>query len=283
MATKSVSKDAFQQYLKEARGWEVDKICELLNSRRVAWIFGSAAVVVAVVTSLTATLLATKQPDPPPVIRVDNSTGIVDVVRRQVDATTTYPEVVSRYFLWQYIRFREGYSRELADEFYVNVGLMSAGAEQRRYYEFFNPKNPQSPLAVYGSTARVRVERKSVSFLKPTQALVRWMGIVERNGERPVVTHWASTIVFTYTTLPIKDKDRDVNPVGFQVTEYRRDVDSSVNEGQPQAAAPAGAAVAQTGPSPTSPPATQGNGVVLFPGQAPGGQAAPVVPAIQAQ
>jgi type IV secretion system protein VirB8 len=267
----AVSKANFVQYVKEARTWEADKIAELTASRRAAWIVASIAVPIAVMASGVSVLLATKKPDPPVVLRVDNNTGIVDEVRRQVDATTNYDEITAKYFLRLYIRYREGYSRELADEYYTSVGLMSASAEQRRYFDYFNPKNPASPLNVYGSTARVRVEMKSFSFLKPNQALVRWTSTTERNGEKPLVAHWASTIVFRYSTSPIKDKDREVNPLGFQVSEYRRDADTSVGDAPPQV-------VQQTQQNPAPP-----SGVVLFPGQAPAGTTAPVVPAIQPQ
>lgn len=273
-APREVKVDDLKAYLAEAQSWESSKLLEAERSRKKAWMVAIGNGVVAVAASLAAVLLATRQPDPPVVLRVDNSTGIVDVVRRQTDAKTTYDEITASYFLRQYIRFREGYSRELADEFYKSVGLMSVGAEQKRYYEFFNPKNPQSPLNVYGSSAKVRTDIKSFTFLKPTQALIRWTSTVERAGDKPQVAHWASMVVFRYATGPMKDKDREINPFGFQVTEYRRDADAAVGD--------ISAPVPQQTVMQAAPQPSPGNGVILFPGQAPSGNQ-PVVPAVQPQ
>ncbi|MGY4831816.1 virB8 family protein (plasmid) [Sphaerotilaceae bacterium SBD11-9] len=271
-APRQVAKKELEAYLAEAQAWEVSALLKSERSKKQAWMVAGCMGVVAVFASVAGALLATRQPDPPVVLRVDNSTGIVDLVRRQTDPKTTYDEIMATYFLRQYIRVREGYSRELADEFYKTVGLMSIGAEQKRYYEFFNPKNPLSPLNVYGNTAKVRVDIKSFTFLKPTQALVRWSSTVERAGDKPIVAHWASMVVFRYSSAPMKDKDRETNPLGFQVTEYRRDADSSVGDTTP-------AAPQQAQPLATAAPA-QGNGVVLFPGQPPA-QPQPIVPAVQ--
>lgn len=38
--------------------------------------------------------------------------------------------------------------------------------------------------------------------------------------------HWTATITFKYSDAPIKEKDRAVNPLGFQVVAYRDDPDA---------------------------------------------------------
>jgi type IV secretion system protein VirB8 len=163
------------------------------------------------------------------IVRVNDTTGTVDVLSEIPDAKRTYDEAINRYFAGQYIRFREGYSRKLADEYYASVGIMSAATEQRRYGEGFSPKNPQSPLNVYGESARVKVHIKGYSFLKKDVVLVRYWKEVERAAsERPVITHWAATVVFKYSGAPMAEKDREINPLGFQVTEYRNDPDTVI-------------------------------------------------------
>jgi type IV secretion system protein VirB8 len=43
-------------------------------------------------------------------------------------------------------------------------------------------------------------------------------------------------LVFKYSGAPMTEKDRAVNPLGFQVTEYRNDPDSSVTSDSTPAA-----------------------------------------------
>lgn len=270
MATKSVEKKDFERYLKEAKTWETDRLLAAERSRKLAWWTASAAGVIAFMAVAAVVGLTPLKRTELKIVRVDNSTGVVDVVTEMPDAKTNYSEAVNKYFAQLYIRYREGYSRELAEEYYSNVGIMSAGAEQRRYFEYFNPKNALSPLNVYGTAARVKVRVKSVSFIKDNVALVRYVKEIERGAsERPQASHWAATLVFKYSGSPMSEKDRAVNPLGFQVTEYRNDPDALGSE---RSDSPAPATPVAT-EAPTQPP------VMVYPG-VPSGQQQAQVPAL---
>jgi len=235
-----VEKHGFDQYLREAQSWETNRLLQAEQSKKLAWTMALVASALAI-----ACVIALVGLTPLRIVRVNDTTGAVDVLSEIPNARTTYDEAINRYFAGQYIRFREGYSRKLADEYYTSVGILSAAAEQRRYGDWFSPKNPQSPLNAYGDNARVKVHIKSYSFLKKDVVLVRYWKEVERGAaERPAITHWAATVVFKYSGAPMAEKDRETNPLGFQVTEYRNDPDTvSAAEAAPAAIAP------QPGPS----------------------------------
>lgn len=242
------------KYLAEARTWETDKTHELMRSRTVAWRVASCASFVAVMAVFAVLGLTPLKTVEPYVIRVDNTTGIVDVVQPMRDGKTNYEESINKSYVRQYVRFREGYSRQLAEEYYNNVGLMSSPQEQARYGEFFRPTNPLSPLTVYGDNARVRIRVKSVSFISPTVALVRYLKEVERGREKPLVSHWAATISFRYTRAPMSEEDREVNPLGFQVMEYRNDPDGTLPEHEASTQASAGPEIAHSTSAALPPP-----------------------------
>jgi type IV secretion system protein VirB8 len=220
-----VDEKEFNNYLKEALSWETDKVMEMNRSRKTAWRVASASGAIAFVSVLAVAALLPLKVVEPFVIRVDNATGIVDVVEALGDGKTNYDEAVNKYFTQWYVRYREGYTKELAEEYYTNVGVLSAGLEQQKYSSWFDPKNPMSPLNVYGPYAKVRVRIKSTSFIRPDVALVRYTKEVERGADRPEITHWAATVVFKYSGAPMAESDRAINPLGFQVTEYRNDPD----------------------------------------------------------
>ena len=250
----TVSKHEFAAYLREARTWETDKVQELSNSKKLAWwiALGSAGVTFCAVFAVA--VLAPLKTVEPYVIRVDNSTGIVDVAQAMKDGKTNYDEAMNKYFTQWYVRYREGYSKELAPDYYSNVGIMSVGLEQQKYFEFFNPKNPLSPLNVFGPFAKVKVRIKSTSFIKSNVALVRYTKEIERGLDKPQVTHWAATLTFKYSGAPMAEKDRAVNPLGFQVVEYRNDPDALTPEASPV-------------PRPEDTPTAPGPTVTVFPGQ----------------
>lgn len=234
---KKQAKKEFDAYLNEARSWETSRMMENERSKRTAWRVASAACVVAVISVAGISLMGPLKSVEPYVIRVDNATGVVDIMSALKDQKTNYDEAMNKFFVQRYVRFRESYSQPLASEHYTNVGIMSAPAEQQRYYAYFNPKNPDSPLNVYQAYATVKITIKSTSFIKPDVALVRYIKEVERGGDKNI-SHWAATVTFTYTKAPLREKDREVNPLGFTVKEYRNDPEGAEYDVPPPPPAP---------------------------------------------
>lgn len=213
-------------YFKEAKGWDDDRIENIKTSEKRAWYVALGSSVIAICAVAAVLGLTPLKESIPYVIRVDNSTGITDIVRVLKDEETNYDESINRYFVQQYVKYREGYSRDLAEEYYTNVGLMSGGNEKSAYYNMFNPSNPMSPLVLYSNKARVNIKIKSTTFINKKTALVRYLKSIERGGsQKPEVSHWTATIVFKYEGRRVDDKSREVNPLGFLVKEYRNDVE----------------------------------------------------------
>jgi type IV secretion system protein VirB8 len=214
-----------KDYFKDSQGWEVSKARLLMNSERKAWrIVAVLSFITIAAVGAVAGLTPLKRTEPY-VIRVDNSTGIVDVVKTVTDGRTNYAEEINKYFLSQFIRYREGYTNELKEEYYRNVGYMSNREEQQRFYEYFNPQNPQSPLNLYADKGKINTTIKSISFIKDNVALVRYVKEINE-GREIKKTHWAATITFEYVSGAIADSVREINPLGFQVTDYRVDADA---------------------------------------------------------
>lgn len=271
------SKD-FEKYLSEARSWETNRLLAAHKSERLAWRIASLAGLLCAASIVAVAALAPFKTVEPYVIRVDNSTGIVDVVSALKNSKSNYEESVNKFFVQWYLRYREGFSRDLAEEYYYAVGLMSSSQEQQRYFAYFDPRKPTSPMNVYGDLGKVKIVLKSTSFIQPNVALVRYSKEVQRGADLPSVTHWAATITFRYSGAPMAEKDRAINPLGFQVTEYRNDPDSLVVESRPQAIAPAPANAAP-------PPVTLFPTIPVVPNTPPLPPSpvypAPIVPAIQ--
>ncbi len=223
---KKDKKAALAAYLKEARTWETDKVIAAEKSKRMAWRITIFSAILATASVIAVIGLTPLKQVSPFVIRVDDSTGIVDVVTTLKSQQTNYSEVINKYFAQRYVRAREGYNRATADVSYIETGIMSAPVEQQRYHDYFTPQNPQSPLNIYKDTAKVRISIKSVSFVKKDVAQVRYTREIDRPPNRPEVSHWVATLHFQYVGSPMKEKDRAINPLGFQVMDYRTDPES---------------------------------------------------------
>lgn len=224
-------KSSVQQYCDEASAWEQDRIAGAKKSEKRAWIVAGAALVLALGAVGAVAGLAPLKAVEPFVIRVDNSTGIVDVVSALDETKSSYEEAVSKYFLGKYVTVRERWLYQIHEEDYQTIGLFSATDVQKKYGDYMDPrKNPASPLNVYGEAAEVHIDIKNISFINDEVAMVRYTKTVERAGERAYPTHWVATIPFTYYPAPERERDRLVNPLGFQVTSYRNDPET-VSEG----------------------------------------------------
>ncbi len=229
MSDAREEKKALDKYLKQTQFWESDKIKSEKRSRLVAWILAIVGLSIGGIATWTVGQLAPLKETIPYVVRVNTITGAVDIIKSLKNGETNYDEAINKFFLGWYLRYREGYSRSLATYHYDNVGLMSGEREKARFFAFFKPSNPKSPLNVYDDNERILIKIKSVSFINEDKdlALVRYIRTHERAGvDKPDVTHWAATVKFIYTSAPLSEEERSINPLGFQAMEYRTDPDS---------------------------------------------------------
>jgi hypothetical protein len=68
----------------------------------------------------------------------------------------------------------------------------------------------------------VSVNIKAISFPNNRTALVRF-STLEQTSTRTTERAWQALVRFRYTSTPATNELRFENPLGFQVTEYRRD------------------------------------------------------------
>ena len=75
----------------------------------------------------------------------------------------------------------------------------------------------------------VKITVKSISLLSRTSALVRFDAErMSAGGGAPSQRQpYAAVIGFRYTGAPMRNEDRFLNPLGFQVTAYRRDAETA--------------------------------------------------------
>lgn len=210
-------------YFERARLWEQDLLSQAHRSRRLAWTVAAVASGLAAVSVGAVAALAPLKTVEPFVIRVDNATGIVDVVSSLRDGPSAYGEAVTRYFLAKYVHAREGYARAEAEANFRTVSLLSDGSEQNRFAAFFRGSNPESPQVAYGRSGIAEIRIKTISLLGPNLASVRFLRET-RKGDETRTSHWIATITFEVRPdARISTNDRLVNPIGFLVSEYHAD------------------------------------------------------------
>jgi type IV secretion system protein VirB8 len=161
----------------------------------------------------------------PFVIRVDNSTGVVDVVPVYA-GHAALPETVTRYFLDHYVSVCERFDFATAESDYEECGAFNTAARNQLWYDTWRKSNPASPLNVYRDGSTVRAQVNSISFFQGASgvsdlAQVRYTKAKrEAGGTDEQVTHWIATIQYAYGP-PSKDPTvRRWNPLGFKVVTF---------------------------------------------------------------
>ncbi|WP_313614913.1 virB8 family protein [Agrobacterium sp.] len=217
-----VNTDSLKSYFDKARRFDQDRLIQVERSVRIAWFVAISASVVAVVSVFAIAGLTPLKTVEPFVVRVDNSTGIVDVVSALTSTAGTYDEAVTKYFAARYVRAREGYVWSEREDNFRTVALLSTQPEQSRFAASYRGSNPDSPQNTYGRSTTSRINIVSISLINTNVASVRYMRILTR-GDDVRTTHWVATLTFSYVNAPMSSTDRLVNPLGFVISEYRAD------------------------------------------------------------
>lgn len=232
---------ALEQYFAEAMSWDADRIALQERSLRVAWwIAGGGWGFVLLLTTALLLLIPLKRVDPF-VIRVDNTTGLVDVVPVYV-GKTELPEAVSRYFLDHYVTVCERFNFATAESDYEECGAMHTPQRNQVWSAAWNKGNPLSPLNLYKDGTTVRAQVTAVSFFTRRSgvadlAQVRYVKSKRRGGSAAEQkSYWIATIQYAYGE-PSKDpRLRRWNPLGFKIVEFRTESEVLA---EPEPSAPA--------------------------------------------
>lgn len=232
---------ALEAYFAESQSWDADRRDLLERSNRRAWRVATAAGVVAGLSVAAVAFLAPLKTAVPYVIRVDQTTGVVDLLP-PMSGSASPSETVTRYLLSHYVAARERYVGSLAEVDYEFVGAFQTASLNQAWFAAWDPKNPDSPLNRYRDGTTVRVQIQSITFLHPssgesTVAQVRYLTGTKPGGTGLEQPHrWLATITYRYGEPPKDDKLRSLNPLGFRITDFRREPE--VLESAPAAGAP---------------------------------------------
>jgi len=220
-------------YYKAGATWEDDTHRSLRRSRTFAWIVSSISATVAVLSLLTLVLILPLKQFEPYVVEVDKTTGYLEIARALKPGDLSQNEAVTAANLVRYIRARETYDvREIKRNFDL-AQLYSTAAASKDLTWLYTPSNPQSLDKIYGRNVSISVNVKSVSLLNRNTASVRFSTTTRRDNTS-TADNWVAVVKFRYTSTPMKNEWRFDNPLGFQVTDYRRDQESAPTAGDLQ-------------------------------------------------
>jgi len=221
--------------LEIADSWAASVTEDLERSRRIAWIVAAVAAAIALLLAIALVILLPLKTVEPYTLLVDRQTGHVEALAPLERQTVTPDAALTRSFLVQYVIARESFDADSVQRNYRKVSLWSAGDARQRYQAQMASSNPASPLAYMPRNGTIAVEVRSVSSLSANSSLVRFTTVRTDPGAQPQPPqYWAAVISYEFSGAEMTEEDRLINPLGFQVTRYRRDAETlpEVSEAQ---------------------------------------------------
>ena len=227
MKSEQFPSAARQTYYVQARTWAEDVNRSLRLTRRLALMAAAVAATIAILEAIALVLLIPLKTVVPYTITVDRQTGYLETAPALKPGALSQDVAVTDAFLAQYVLARETFDVTDVQDDYQKVAAWSSGKARTEYLAFMARSNPQSPENVLPPGTVLKTVVKGITLMSPTTALVRFDS-ERQNGAAPVQRQpYTAAISFRYTGQPMRMADRFLNPLGFEVTSYRRDAETT--------------------------------------------------------
>lgn len=214
------------EYFAAARTWAEGQSATSARETRIAWRVAMGAGLVALLLALTLVFLVPLKSVEPYVLTVDRQTGAVEAATTLQQGKLSQNEAVMQAQLAGYVIARETFDSTDLTQQYRRVQVMSARGVASAYVGEMAANNPASPLNTLtrGDTVAIRI--RSVSLIADGAGLVRFTATRSAAGTAGgASTNYVAAISFGFNGRPLRAADRYDNPLGFQVTRYRRDLE----------------------------------------------------------
>ena len=158
-----------------ASSWDTSRTLQAERSERRAWMVAGAFGVGFLASCTVIAIMLPLKETTPYVVRVDNATGVPDIVTAMEDQIVTSDDVMTKYWLSKYVIHRETYDWYTLQTDYDTTGLLSAESVGAEYAEQFSGDNPLTDA--YSDNIRVSVKIVSVVPGKDNTGTVRFIKI----------------------------------------------------------------------------------------------------------
>ena len=207
--------------------WSKDKYQSTVTQKNLLLVLLVICFCVILISLSTIRYLKSTQSVTPFVIEIEEKDGVPTVVEPLSVKAYSANEAIRRYFVVKYIRAREEYFSSTFDRNFHGIVrvLSTTDVYYRDYRPKFSVNNPSSPYNLYGTGTHRMLSLKSIIFPSSNSAQIRvTLNVI---GQINLVMNKIIYVEFDFKNLNMNDADRLINPLGFQVTLYRINDESS--------------------------------------------------------
>lgn len=195
------------------------------QSNKRAWLIAFVSVSVATLSIFAVLLLTPLKTVEPYVIRVDNTTGMVDILTVLDEKQINSIEALDKHFIAQYVKAREGYYYDILNKDYIFVQLLSTPEIAESYRKIYAGDNARD--AELGNATQVEVRIFSIVLgesngEKTATARIN-LKTTNKNSKSESMATKVITLTYKYQVAQVDEENRLLNPLGFKVSNYRID------------------------------------------------------------
>jgi len=204
------------------RNWYADRYQRVLVQRNILALVTLVALVVVLLSTISVARLTPLKSVQPFLIQVDERSGVTQVVNPLQAKEMSENEALRQHFVTNYVRARESYDVSSYGYNFDAVRVMSTPPIFNQYRRLFDPTNKESPVSQHGADYKRYVDFKAITFLNDNTAQVR-AAITEDTRAGRSEKRYIILLTFDFVKLELTLRDRYMNPLGFQVSNYRLD------------------------------------------------------------
>jgi type IV secretion system protein virB8 len=167
MAGQAANNKMAIEFIGAAKAFESAEIVRVHKSAKIAWrICGACLLITGLSVGAVAGLTPLKETRPY-VVKVDNNTGLTEIVTVMKNKEQTYGEIIDKHWLSQYIQYRESYDWVTIQDSYDATMLFSSPEIQAAFAKIYND-NPQAPHKILKNQYKVVAKVKAITFIGNT-------------------------------------------------------------------------------------------------------------------
>lgn len=204
------------------------------RSRQLAWrvTAGCAAMALLALVMAGGAIATALRPAPPPeILVVDKANGVVQPLISLAAFQMTPEEATIRRNVNTFVPARAGYSYEQADMHYYTTAAFLSPQLLTQWSQLWAASNPESPPNRYKKERKVRIKVGAISLLRNGLGAV--IGARASFTRTELVndvpegapSNWIATISLRWVNQPTNERDRRINDLGMEITDYTADRD----------------------------------------------------------
>ncbi|EMW0129245.1 type IV secretion system protein [Campylobacter jejuni] len=195
------------------------------KSNKRAWLIAFVSIFIAIISIVAVVLLTPLKTIEPYVIRVDNTTGMVDILTMLDEKEISSNEALDKYFISQYVKAREGYYYDLLNQDYLLTQLMSSEKVANEYRAWYEGENARDQILKNSNEVNVQILSIVLGNSNGVKTSTIRAKIITKNLNTRGLSESTKVITLSYDYILAKasEENRILNPLGFKVTNYRID------------------------------------------------------------